>query len=60
MMSRDSSVLIEPIFRETPEAFDAIDVMSAFGFGHPFFFSNNHMVTFDRQPSIGVPVIGVV
>jgi len=56
--SGHTTVRIKPMFRITPEAFNAIDVGSAFW--SPGLFSDHDMVASDGKGTIGVPVVGVI
>lgn len=53
-----STIVIKPVFRIAPEAFNAVDVIPAFGFA--FVFAYNDMVAAYRQGSVGLPVISII
>ena len=53
-----STVVIEPMFRITPEPFYAVDMVPSLRF--PFLFAHHHMVTTKAKRGIRVPVISVV
>ena len=46
------------MFSITPKAFDAVDVVSAFGTAT--IFSDNNVLAAYRQPGIGLPVVRVI
>jgi hypothetical protein len=54
----DSTVRIEPMFRITPEAFNAVNMLTTLR--PATIFSNDNMVTSNRQGGIGLPVIRIV
>ena len=54
----DSAVMIEPMFRVTPEAFDAIDMVSPSG--PALVLSHDDMASSKPQGGVGVPVVGIV
>ncbi len=53
-----STVMVEPVFRVTPEPFNAINVISPFRFS--FVFTDYHMVAAEPQASVRIPIIGIV
>lgn len=53
-----TAVRVKPMFRITPEAFDAVNVGSALGSSG--LFSDHDMVASDCKGAIGVPVVSVV
>lgn len=53
-----STVRVKPMFRITPEAFDAVYVGSALGSSG--LFSDHDVVASNGQRPVGVPVVGVV
>ena len=56
--TRHSSVLIEPVLGVTPEAFDAVEMVSAFG--HALVFGHDHVLARDREARVSAPVVRVV
>ena len=55
---RHSAIHVEPMFSIAPEAFDAVQVVSAFG--SPQLFSDHDLLASDGQASLSVPGISVV
>src|SRR5205085_8671785 len=53
-----SAIHIEPMLSITPEAFNAIEMVSSFRTAS--LFSDHHMMATHAQRSIGVPIIGVI
>lgn len=58
MMFRNATILIQPVFRKTPESLNSIKVIPPFWF--PFLFSDYNMIPSDRQGTIGMPIISVI
>ena len=54
---RDATVMVEPVFRIRPEAFNTIEMISAFRF--PLVLCDHHMVSADIGERRRVPIIGV-
>jgi len=55
---RDTTVMVEPVFRIRPEALTTIEMISAFRF--TLLLSDHHMVTADIEKGVCVPIIVVV
>lgn len=56
--TRHSTVRIQPMFRITPKSFNAIQMISSFGFSS--FFANYNMIPSNCQGRICMPIIRVV
>lgn len=53
-----STVVIEPMFRITPESFNAVNVVPSLGLS--FVFTDYHVVAPKPQGSVCIPIIGIV
>ena len=53
-----SPIVIKPMFRITPEAFDAINVVSSFGF--PLLFSDDDMISTKSERGVSIPVVSII
>ena len=57
-LSRHTAIHIQPVFGIAPEAFDAVDMVAAFG--SPLVFGHNHMVATHLQTRISRILVSVV
>ena len=60
MMPGITPGLIEPVFGITPKAFNAIDVVSSLGLRRAPLFLDDDMISFNREPGVGMPVVAIV
>lgn len=58
MVFQNAAILIQPVFRKTPESLNSIQMIPPFW--SSFFFSDYHMVASDRQRTVGMPIISVI
>jgi hypothetical protein len=58
MMFGDTAILVQPVFCKTPEAFNAIDIITPLRL--PFTLFDYNMVAANRQTAVSMPIIGII